>query len=118
MPDNECLAPLDWGLGWRAARVGGKESGIYGVARGYAKKTPRDSGAPLKNTGRQTANISGDVACPSSLSLPETNTVIVFALSLIFEIFFFLEIEISCYKCFDINYGFEDRIIVILIRFN
>lgn len=69
MPDNECLAPLDWGLGWRAARVGGKESGIYGVARGYAKKTPRDSGAPLKNTGRQTANISGDVACPPLLSL-------------------------------------------------
>lgn len=51
-----------WGdeqLGW-----GGKESGIYGVARGYAKKTPRDSGAPLKNTGRQTANISGDVPPP------------------------------------------------------
>lgn len=79
--DNLCpttsASPPRRGWGDELLQLGGrgKESGIYGVARGYKKNAPW---FPLKNTGRQTANISGDTMLLAPLSLPETNTVIVF----------------------------------------
>lgn len=119
MPDNECLAPLDR-AGVTSSSGGGEGIGDLRRRPGIREKNAPWFRRPIKKY--RAANCEYLWRCclssPSSLSLPETNTVIVFALSLIFEIFFFLEIEISCYKCFDINYGFEDRIIVILIRFN
>lgn len=109
-------------LGWRAAPAGGKGKGIGDLRRRSGIRKKNAPWFPLKNTGRQTANISGDTMLLAPLSLPETNTVIVFdenaPLVDFSEIYIFWSLYVF-QKWFLINVSIlisdsEDRIIVFL----